>query len=48
MVKEDIMTPKGRIELEELKGRIKLLYFLVYQYEWLQAKRELLEVLERL
>lgn len=46
MREEDIMTPEGRKELEEVKLKIKSLYFLVRQYEWLQSKRELIKMLE--
>jgi|PlaIllAssembly_1097288.scaffolds.fasta_scaffold20160_7 hypothetical protein len=45
-MREDIMTPRGRRELEDVKGKIKSLYFYVYQYEWLQSKRELIRMLE--
>lgn len=43
---EDIMTPAGRKELEEVKLKIKSLYFLVRQYEWLHSKREIIQMLE--
>lgn len=46
MREEDIMTPAGRKELEELKLKIKSHYFMVRSYEWLQSKRELIRMLE--
>ena len=46
MREEDIMTPAGRKDLEDTKNKIKTLYFLVHPYEWIQAKKELIRMLE--
>jgi len=47
-MREDIMTPRGRRELEDVKVKIKTLYFYVHQYEWNHSLKELKELLEDL
>lgn len=48
MREEDILSTQRRKDVEEVKGKIKTLYFITKQYEWIKAKKELQALLEDL
>ena len=44
MREEDNLTPSTRQHTEEIKSKIKTLYFCSAPYEWFTVKKELLEL----